>query len=82
MSGRLISERVARTPILFGTDGWRAVIAHEFTFANLERVAQAYADFINGSQQDAQQQATRAHEATPHVVVGYDRRFLSEKFAD
>src|SRR4028118_1642228 len=85
MSGRVINERIPRTPILFGTDGWRAVIAHEFTFANLERVAQAYADFLNQpqpQQQDAQ--VRRANEATaaPHVVVGYDRRFLSEKFAE
>ncbi len=33
-------------PIRFGTDGWRAVIAEDFTFANLERVAQAYADYL------------------------------------
>jgi len=80
MSGRLIPARIPRTPILFGTDGWRAVIAHEFTFANLERVAQAYADFLN----QTQTQAAGANDeaaATPHVVVGYDRRFLSEKFA-
>ena len=32
--------------IKFGTDGWRALIAREFTFANLERVTQAYADFL------------------------------------
>ena len=32
------------TPIRFGTDGWRAIIADEFTFANLDRVAQATAD--------------------------------------
>ena len=31
--------------IKFGTDGWRAIIAREFTFANVERVAQAYADY-------------------------------------
>jgi hypothetical protein len=31
--------------IKFGTDGWRAVIAEDFTFSNLERVAQATADF-------------------------------------
>lgn len=83
MSGRTIHERIPRTPIRFGTDGWRALIAHEFTFANLERVAQAYADFINQPQQGAQQQhAERANEATRQVVVGYDRRFLSEKFAE
>ena len=84
MSGRTPNARIPRTPILFGTDGWRALIAHEFTFANLERVAQAYADFINLPRQDAQQPAARANKATatPQVVVGYDRRFLSEKFAE
>jgi phosphomannomutase len=65
------------TPIRFGTDGWRAVIADEFTFENVERVAQAYADFVN--------QPPPADNAESHtrkqVVVGYDRRFLSEHFA-
>jgi phosphomannomutase len=32
-------------PIKFGTDGWRAVIAEDFTFANVARVAQAAADY-------------------------------------
>jgi len=58
--------------IKFGTDGWRAVIADEFTFANLERVAQAYADY--------EDQLTRPG-SNRLVVVGYDRRFLSEHFA-
>ncbi|MDQ1592414.1 MAG: hypothetical protein QOG71_3041 [Pyrinomonadaceae bacterium] len=81
MSGRTVHERIPRTPILFGTDGWRAVIADAFTFANLERVAQAYADFLNAAHQTSL--AERAEDATetPHIVVGYDRRFLSEKFA-
>lgn len=57
--------------IKFGTDGWRAIIAREFTFANLERVTQAYADFL----------LNEAATAAPFVVVGYDRRFLSEHFA-
>ena len=39
-----MSEPLA--PIKFGTDGWRAIIAREFTFANVERVAQAYADYL------------------------------------
>jgi len=56
--------------IKFGTDGWRAVIAREFTFANLERVAQAYAEFLK-----LEQNPSRL------VVVGFDRRFLSEHFA-
>jgi phosphomannomutase len=55
--------------IKFGTDGWRAVIAQEYTFANLERVAQAYADFLNETNKGSL------------VVVGYDRRFASELFA-
>ena len=59
-------------PIRFGTDGWRAIIAHEFTFANVERVAQAYAQHLL-------EQAKGA--AAPLVVVGYDRRFLSDTFA-
>ena len=60
------------TSIRFGTDGWRAVIAQDFTFANVERVAQAYADYLS-------EQAET--EGAMLVVVGYDRRFLSEKFA-
>jgi phosphomannomutase len=55
--------------IKFGTDGWRALIAREYTFANVERVAQAYADFLLGVSPE------------PSVVVGYDRRFMSENFA-
>jgi phosphomannomutase len=57
--------------IKFGTDGWRAVIADEYTFANVARVAQAYADFLRSDQQ----------VAAPLCIVGYDRRFLSERFA-
>jgi len=63
--------------IRFGTDGWRAVIADGFTFENVERVAQAYADFIN--QQPPGDNVE--HPAQKQVVVGYDRRFLSEHFA-
>jgi len=58
--------------IKFGTDGWRAIIAREFTFVNVERVAQAYADFLTREARDGQK---------PFVVIGFDRRFLSEKFA-
>lgn len=61
----------SKAVIKFGTDGWRALIADEFTFRNLERVAQAYADFLL-------QQPTAP---PPRAVVGYDRRFLSEQFA-
>jgi phosphomannomutase len=58
--------------IKFGTDGWRAVIADGFTFANVERVAQAAADYWRTNPVDGTE---------PRVVVGYDRRFLSNDFA-
>ncbi len=55
----------------FGTDGWRAVIAEDFSFANLERVAHATAHYwaLNPMPDTAKR-----------VVVGYDRRFLSDQF--
>ena len=57
--------------IKFGTDGWRAVIAEEFTFANVERVSQAAADYWV---------ANPAPGAGRKVIIGYDRRFLSDAF--
>ncbi|HUR45484.1 MAG TPA: phosphoglucomutase/phosphomannomutase family protein [Candidatus Saccharimonadales bacterium] len=58
--------------IKFGTDGWRAVIAEDYTFNNLERVAQATADYWL---------ANPMPDSEKRVVVGYDRRFLSDQFA-
>jgi len=58
-------------PIKFGTDGWRAIISDEFTFANVRIVAQAIADYINN------------HGLGKRgIIVGYDSRFLSDKFAE
>lgn len=57
--------------IKFGTDGWRAVIGEDFTFANLDRVAQATADYWK---------ANPVAGTSRKAVVGYDRRFLSEQF--
>src|SRR5829696_7634304 len=56
--------------IKFGTDGWRAVIADDYTFENLRRAAQGFASYLveNG-------------KAGEWVVVGYDKRFHSENFA-
>jgi len=58
------------TPIKFGTDGWRAVIAEDFTFANVRRCAQGVADYLKS-----------AGLAKQGVVIGYDHRFASEDFA-
>lgn len=56
--------------IHFGTDGWRAVIAEEFTFANVRCVCQAIAQHL---------EARGLREKG--VVIGFDTRFLAEKFA-
>ncbi|HEX7176775.1 MAG TPA: phosphoglucomutase/phosphomannomutase family protein [Pyrinomonadaceae bacterium] len=73
----MTSRAEQRTTIRFGTDGWRGVIASEFTFANVARVAQAYADYLL-SQRPIESDRPRT---PPHVIVGFDRRFLSEQFA-
>jgi phosphomannomutase len=108
-----VSGVAGTTPIRFGTDGWRAVIAEDFTFANLERVAQAYADYLiqqfGPQNPEAKVQAHlkqlvevgQVSEAEAEtgmfrnviqkavsemplalVIIGYDRRFLSEQFAE
>ena len=60
----------ARSPIVFGTDGWRARIGEEYTYDNVRRCAQGVAEWVT-------QQGT----VSKGVVVGYDRRFSSEYFA-
>lgn len=57
--------------IVFGTDGWRGVIADDFTFENLTRVALATANYFK-----------RHKNIKNGVVVGYDSRFLSKEFAE
>jgi phosphomannomutase len=64
--------------IKFGTDGWRAVIAEDFTFANVARVAQATADFW---QFEISNSKSEIFGREPKVIIGYDRRFLSDRFA-
>ena len=55
-------------PIKFGTDGWRDIIADNFTFANVAIAAQAHAQAVLKS-------------GGSRVVVGYDTRFASDSFA-
>jgi alpha-D-glucose phosphate-specific phosphoglucomutase len=57
-------------PIKFGTDGWRAVIAEDFTFENVRYCAQGVADYLK-----------QAKLAGRGIVIGYDTRFASEDFA-
>ena len=58
------------TVLKFGTDGWRGVIADDFTFANARTVAQAIARYV-----------VRGEDARKGVLVGYDHRFASDRVA-
>ena len=58
------------TSIKFGTDGWRAIIAEDFTFGNVRVCAQSVANYLKD--------AGLAHRG---LVIGYDTRFGSEDFA-
>ena len=56
--------------IKFGTDGWRGVIAEDYTFDNVRLCTQGVAQYL-----------LNAGKAAPGMVVGYDTRFASERFA-
>ena len=56
--------------IKFGTDGWRGIIAEDFTFANARTVAAAIARYV-----------VRGEDARKGVLVGYDHRFASDRIA-
>jgi len=58
------------TEIKFGTDGWRGVIADDFTFANVRRVGNAIATYV-----------AKHEDPGKGLVVGYDTRFASQNFA-
>jgi phosphomannomutase len=57
-------------PIKFGTDGWRGIIADDFTFENVRRVAGAIAAYV-----------LKHEDARRGVIVGYDTRFASQRAA-
>jgi phosphomannomutase len=61
---------MSENPVHFGTDGWRAIIAEDFTFENVRACTAAIADHFLATYGTAR-----------HVVVGYDTRFLSAEFA-
>ncbi len=71
--------------IQFGTDGWRAVISEEFTFDNVRKVAQAIADELLGETESRTESRTEINVQSaaerPVVVVGFDTRFLSDRYA-
>ena len=57
-------------PIKFGTDGWRAIIAKDYTFANVQICAQAICNLLKSNKEESK-----------GIVIGYDTRFLSKEFA-
>ena len=59
------------TPIAFGTDGWRAIIAEEFTFPNVRALAASVARLLHATGM-----------AERGLVVGWDTRFASDRFAE
>lgn len=58
------------TKIKFGTDGWRSVIAENYTFDNVRRCAQGFASYLNEN-----------GDKGKWIVIGYDKRFHSENFS-
>jgi len=58
------------TNIKFGTDGWRGVIADDFTYENVRRVAAAIASYV-----------LKHEDSARGLIVGYDTRFASQRFA-
>jgi phosphomannomutase len=65
-----IESPPAPTTIVFGTDGWRAKVADEYTFDNVRRCADGVAHYVLGKGTQAK-----------GIVIAYDRRFASEHFA-
>jgi phosphomannomutase len=63
-------QQPTTAPIKFGTDGWRAVIADDFTFHNVRRVAGGIASYV-----------LKHEDAARGLIVGYDTRFGSQRFA-
>ncbi|MBD2137720.1 phosphoglucomutase/phosphomannomutase family protein [Anabaena sp. FACHB-1237] len=64
---------VLSNPIKFGTDGWRGVIAEEFTFERLALVANVAAKVLYKTYSSYTNSRT--------IIIGYDRRFMAEEFA-
>jgi phosphomannomutase len=66
----IIAEAPTPTRIVFGTDGWRAKVADDYTFENVRRCADGVARYVVGR-----------GDQSKGVVVAFDRRFASEHFA-
>lgn len=71
--------------IHFGTDGWRGILADDFTFQNVGRVAQAVADYLKSKKRKKlpiyTEWGIEYKPASRGLLIGYDTRFMSESFA-
>jgi phosphomannomutase len=72
MATRLSPSAFISKPIKFGTDGWRGMIAADFTFERVAQVAPLAAIAL---------ETIYGQQANKTIIVGYDRRFMSEDFA-
>src|SRR5262245_5488539 len=68
-NGTSAVHKIMNNEIKFGTDGWRSVISDGFTVGNVRRVAQAVCTVLKQTGKNRL------------ILVGYDRRFMSERFA-
>jgi phosphomannomutase len=65
-----MSASTSSSKIKFGTDGWRGIIADDFTFPNVRKVTRAIASYLE-----------TAYNKDRPVLVAYDTRFLADQFA-
>src|SRR5256712_2579091 len=70
LSLRVYFPQLPMTTIKFGTDGWRGIIAEDFTFANARTVAHAIARYV-----------VRNEDARKGVLIGYDHRYAADRVA-
>src|SRR4051812_29397513 len=66
------------TTIKFGTAGWRAIIAKEFTFDNVRLCAQAVADYLKKEMANPK---SAIHGRKPEIIIAHDCRFMGREFA-
>ncbi|MDD5659280.1 MAG: hypothetical protein PHR39_04610, partial [Actinomycetota bacterium] len=64
---------IGKISIKFGTDGWRGIIAKEFTFEKVRLISLGISEYLKNK--------AELKGKLPKVVIGYDTRFLSDLFA-
>jgi alpha-D-glucose phosphate-specific phosphoglucomutase len=65
--------------IKFGTDGWRGIIGFDFVDEKIKVISAGISDYLNEKSRSTK---VKNNEGQPKIVIGYDTRFLSDKFAE